>query len=71
MSFDIWLLLLIATMGVIGCLILIKIMKEGKFSMSYLSEASLLVISSLLGQGVGEIPRYTIIILIPYAIILS
>ena len=57
MSFDIWLLLLIATMGVIGCLILIKIMKEGIFSMSYLSETSLLVISSLLGQGVGEIPR--------------
>ena len=69
MSLDIWLLLLIATMSVIGCLILIKIMKEGKLSMSYLSEASLLVISSLLGQGVGEIPRYIAIILIPYAIL--
>ena len=57
MSVDIWLLLFIATMAVIVCLMLIKALKEGKFRMADLSEIFLLVISSLLGQGVGEIPR--------------
>lgn len=57
MSVDIWLLLFIATMAVIVCLMLIKALKEGKFRMADLSEIFLLVISSLLGQGVGDIPR--------------
>ena len=55
-SFDVWMSLFVATAVVMISMIILKVMNEG--SKVDLTGALMMVMSSMLGQTIGDAPRY-------------